>query len=534
MASLPQRPTGDHQLAGLYVRVSSKEQVEGYSLDAQRRACRDFCTLRGYTVVTEYADEGISAHTDNIAKRPGFARMLADAEAGQFNIIVVHKMDRFARKLRIALECLERLGKSQVGVVSISEPNLDFSTPQGFLFLSMLGALAEWYSRNLAVETAKGWAERKQKGLYAGRLPFGAAKGEDGVPVPDTQSIDANGRITSNHEGLILAFERAAEGATDSEVAETLNMAGYRPLAYARRARFTREAARTILQNRFYVGELPIGKRGSAGWLQGAHEPLISPDLFDAVRRQRSRRATAPNPDRVNKGAHVSAVSGLTHCAECGEPMHREGNGRLSCWGRRQAQGCRAPTAALRIVEDELGAYLRGLRFPDDARQRIFDAFRQAKPETTERERQRQAAEGQLRRLGDLFVLGDLPKAEYETRRQQLRAELSRLEETEAHARPEILEQLQRYLLDAGAAWDDAEPAQRNRLARALFEVILVRDRHIAAVRPRPEFQPYFVLAEETTEPSHQSDETALSQEGSGGGLEGIRTPDLQRDRLAC
>src|SRR5207244_3013422 len=140
MASLPDLPTTPQPRAALYVRVSSKEQVEGYSLDAQRRACRDFSTLRGYTVVAEYSDEGISAHTDNIAKRPDFARMLAEAEAGHFNVIVVRKMDRFARKLRVALECLERLGKSQVGVVSVAEPNLDYSTPQGFLFLSMLGA----------------------------------------------------------------------------------------------------------------------------------------------------------------------------------------------------------------------------------------------------------------------------------------------------------------------------------------------------------------------------------------------------------
>jgi hypothetical protein len=64
-----------------------------------------------------------------------------------------------------------------------------------------------------------------------------------------------------------------------------------------------------------------------------------------------------------------------------------------------------------------------------------------------------------------------------------------------------VLERLQRYLLDAGKAWDDADPAQRNRLARALFEAVLVRGRHVDAVRPRPEFQPYFVLAKMATTP---------------------------------
>ncbi len=496
--------------AAVYVRVSSREQVEGYSLDAQRRACHDLCRLRGYTLAAEYADEGISAHTDNIAKRPGFARVLADAESGMFGVIVVHKMDRFARKLSFATTCLERLGKLHVGVVSVSEPDLDYSTPQGFLFLGMLSTLAEWYSRNLGVETAKGWAERKQKGLYAGRLPYGTVKGEDGVPVPDAQPIEANGRTTSNHEGLILAFERAAEGATDAEVAEALNAAGYRPSVFARRARFTRDGLRGILESRFYVGELPIGKRGKDGWLPAKHAPIVPPELFEAVQRQRARRATASNPDHVNKGARVSAVSGLVRCVECGEPMHREGNGYLACWGRRQVQGCRAPGARLGDIENELGTYLQGLRFPEDARRLILNEYQRARPEAAERAAARQRVEGQLARLGDLFVMGDLPKAEYEARRHELRAELARLEETDGHGRPEVLERLQRYLLDAGSAWGDASPAQRNKLARTLFDSILIRDRHIEAVTARPEFQPYLVLAEQTAEPPHQNSETAI------------------------
>src|SRR5437763_17104889 len=102
MPSVPHSPGANiGQLASIYVRVSSKEQVEGYSLDAQRRACSDFCTARGFKVVANYADEGVSAHTDNLAKRPDFARLLADAESGRFSVIVVHKMDRFARKLRV-------------------------------------------------------------------------------------------------------------------------------------------------------------------------------------------------------------------------------------------------------------------------------------------------------------------------------------------------------------------------------------------------------------------------------------------------
>jgi site-specific DNA recombinase len=530
VAAAPRRYQHRRQwpVAALYVRVSSREQVEGYSLDAQRRACREFAASRGYTVVAEFSDEGVSAHTDNLAKRPEFQRLMAEAEAGRFGVVVAHKIDRFARKLRTALECLERLGRARVGFASVgAQPRL--LHPQGFLFLSMLSALAEWYSRNVSTETRKGLAERKRRGLCAGRLPFGVVKGSNGVPQPDTAPLEIHGRATNNHQGLLLAFERAAEGATDAEVAELLNTSGYRPNATARRARFTRDATRSMLANRFYVGELPLGKRGSAGWLPAAHAPIVPLEVFEQVQRQRGRRTKQATGGKVNRGARVHALSGMARCALCAESMHIEGSERLACWGRRQVLGCRSKTVAASVIEQELGAYLRSLRLPEDAKQEILAAYHEATPEAAERSRQRQALESQLRRLADLGQMGDIERKEYEARRGAIKAQLAQHVEADAHGRPEVLENLYRYLQDAGAAWDDAEPDQRNRLARALFDALLVRDGHLAAVRPRQEFQPYFNLLETAT-PPHEGD--GVNRKVRAGGPEGIRT--RISEQLAC
>ncbi len=90
--------------AALYARVSSDEQVEGYSLDAQRRAFQTLIQGRGWSAYQEYLEEGKSAHNDDIRKRPKFKEAMEDALAGHYNVLVVHKIDRFARKLRITLE----------------------------------------------------------------------------------------------------------------------------------------------------------------------------------------------------------------------------------------------------------------------------------------------------------------------------------------------------------------------------------------------------------------------------------------------
>src|SRR5690349_17739870 len=215
--------------AGVYVRVSSDEQVDGYSLAAQERAADAYCAQHGWEPIV-YREEGRSARTDDEARRPVFAQLLKDAEAHAVDVVLVHKLDRFARNRRIAFDAFERLGKAKVGFVSLAE-NLDYSSPAGQLMLTMLVGMAQFYSDNLSFETKKGKAERKAQGLYNGLLPFGVSKGPDGLARPDTtpqpHPIDPDVQIVPA-DGLRLAFELSAAGKTDREIAQTLTTAGYR------------------------------------------------------------------------------------------------------------------------------------------------------------------------------------------------------------------------------------------------------------------------------------------------------------------
>jgi len=133
--------------AALYARVSSEEQVEGYSIDAQKRAFTALVKDKQWTVYQEFVDEGKSARSDNINKRPAFKEMIEDALAHRFDVLIVHKLDRFARNLRITLEYFDKLSKAEISFISISE-NMDFSTPWGRLALTLLGGLAQFYSDN--------------------------------------------------------------------------------------------------------------------------------------------------------------------------------------------------------------------------------------------------------------------------------------------------------------------------------------------------------------------------------------------------
>ena len=130
-------PKGARRAVG-YIRVSTEDQTHGYSLDAQRAEIERYCEQNGYQLDRFYADEGVSAHTDRISKRPQLSLLLDHAKQGQFEVVVVPALDRWARNMRVQAEALEILGDAHIGFASVTE-NIDFTTPEGRLIMKMIG-----------------------------------------------------------------------------------------------------------------------------------------------------------------------------------------------------------------------------------------------------------------------------------------------------------------------------------------------------------------------------------------------------------
>ena len=99
-----------------YIRVSDSSQVEGNSLDAQERLFKELCKSRDWEPGRIYREEGKSAHVDSISKRPVFRQLLDDAGDNQFDVVVVHTLDRWSRNLKITIESINRLTANNVGL----------------------------------------------------------------------------------------------------------------------------------------------------------------------------------------------------------------------------------------------------------------------------------------------------------------------------------------------------------------------------------------------------------------------------------
>ena len=128
----------------IYARYSSDSQREE-SIDGQIRDCKAFAEKQGITILDMYIDRALSAKTDN---RPQFQKMIKDSAKQKFNVIIVWKLDRFARNRYDSARYKNALKKNNVRVVSATENISDGS--EGILLESVLEGMAEYYSAELA------------------------------------------------------------------------------------------------------------------------------------------------------------------------------------------------------------------------------------------------------------------------------------------------------------------------------------------------------------------------------------------------
>lgn len=180
--------------AAIYLRVSTDDQAQnGYGLDVQREKCRAMALVKGWEVADDhiFTDEGISGTLD-AADRPALAALLAAAENGEIDAVILLALDRLGRKTRLVLDLVERLTNAGVTVVSTKE-GLDTSTPQGQFVLTMFAALAQLERDTIVERTTAGREQRgKIDGEKGGRLPFGYVRRAAEITIKRPPSIDVD------------------------------------------------------------------------------------------------------------------------------------------------------------------------------------------------------------------------------------------------------------------------------------------------------------------------------------------------------
>lgn len=305
----------DIKTACLYVRYSSNNQTE-QSIEGQVRVCRDFCERHHIRVVEIYADRATSA-SKNLEKRVSFLKMIKDSEKGNFDAVVVYKLDRFSRSRYDSATYKYRLKRNGVQVISATE-NIS-NDPEGIILESVLEGMAEFYSAELSQKINRGMRESAYKhNSIGGSLPLGY------------KSVGKKLVIDEKTAPIVReAFELYADGTTVAEICRIFNSRGYKS---SKGTPFGKSSFTKIFKNERYIGVYTFHDYRA----EGVIPPIIDRDLWDRV--QLRVRKTKGAPGR-NKARHVYMLSGKMFCGHCGERMNGNSNGAdyayYECYGKK-------------------------------------------------------------------------------------------------------------------------------------------------------------------------------------------------------
>ena len=304
----------------MYSRYSSHLQRDE-SLEAQEYAMKRYIQEKGYCLVKRYADEAVSGTT---VKRPQFQQMLVDAQNKEFDVLLVHKLDRLGRNILDMLETQRMLHSLGVKIDSVRE-NYDDS-PEGEMFKHIQLAMNEYYSRNLGAEVMKGLLVNARECRYNGGHVLWGYKVN-----PETKKFEIEPKEA---EVVRLIFEKFVEGWTYSEIADYLNIRGFKNRAgksFSNKSSFY-----DLLVNVKYSGVYTYNRTERRDRytkrnhrkskpeeeivrIPGGMPAIVSTEMFEKAQEILRERVRTKG---TLKAKETYLLSGLIACDKCGSSFH--------------------------------------------------------------------------------------------------------------------------------------------------------------------------------------------------------------------
>ncbi|WAH38142.1 recombinase family protein [Alicyclobacillus dauci] len=321
-------------ICAIYARVSDESQLKGDSIDHQISYCKENARRRSHEEGTQwftpdtfiYVDEGITG--TSMVKRPAVQRLIRDARARQFEVVLFKGISRFARDTVDALLMLRTLTACGVRVVSMEE-NFDSRRDNAEFIFTIHSALAQAESEKTAIRVRVGAAQKARSGKWNGQPP-------DGYTLnPETKRLEVDESFAPIVSDIFTMY---LNGYGCRKIADVLNGEG----RYTKRGNFwTQRNISRMLRNPVYVGDVvygrreqrvtfpdesdPLARKKRAVWVgdperhtvcNDAHPGIVSRELFEQVQEKLDKRRLM-----VGSNKHDCLLSkGLLICT-CGSSM---------------------------------------------------------------------------------------------------------------------------------------------------------------------------------------------------------------------
>ena len=302
----------------LYPRVSGHEQEDNYSIPEQIDRMKKYCAAKDWMIYKIYTDSGFTGSNMN---RPGLQSLIKDAESGQFDMVLVYKLDRLSRSQKDTLFLIEDVfDKHNVFFTSITE-NFDTSTPTGKAFLGILAVFAQFEREQIRERTMTGKDSRAKEGKWHGSkwVPIGYDYTE-GLLIPNEYEVMQIKEIAD-------MFIKRTPVRT---IANIMTEKGF----LHKYGEWEAKTIRRVLSNPVNIGLI----KNRDEWYKGIHEPILDQKTFDAIaeimNERKEKYGTTYKP-------HSSLLGGIIYCKHCGGKYARQGNRQgtyyYSCYSRNKS-----------------------------------------------------------------------------------------------------------------------------------------------------------------------------------------------------
>lgn len=272
----------------IYTRVSTLEQAnEGYSIEGQEQRLKAYCKVHDWENYEFFVDAGQSASNTD---RAGLQNMLNRLD--EFDLILVYKLDRLTRSVRDLMGLLDTFEEKDVKFRSATEV-FDTTSAIGKLFITLVGAMAEWERSTITERTTQGRRVATEKGIYTTVPPFYYDKIEGTLYPNDKKEI------------VEYIVKRAKDGVSIRGITEELNNSIYDP---PKGKRWDKSLISYVLTAPVSRGHTHIGDV----YVEHTHEPVISEEDYNVYMQGISQRTHS----RGIK--HTAIFRGKLTCPNCG------------------------------------------------------------------------------------------------------------------------------------------------------------------------------------------------------------------------